>query len=347
MTISAMMFDGPNRPLRRQDFPRPKLAVGEALVKVRLCTLCGSDLHTYSGRRAEPTPTILGHEIIGTIEELGSDLQSVTGEQLQVGDRITWAVAASCGTCFYCQRDWPQKCDHLLKYGHVKDRLHGGLATHCHLVKGTSIIKVPEHLPDELAAPAMCATATSAAAIRLAEEFLKFPDPVALVVGAGLLGCTTTAMLASRGVKVIVVDVEESRLDQARQFGAEHAILPDQLHHFIPRGADACLEFSGSLAGVQTCLEKCRIGGATILIGTVSPTPSVELFPEQLVRKCATIRGVHNYAPRDLATAIEFLAEQGSNFPLQQLGPRFPLNQVNEAFHYAEQHKPTRVLVEC
>jgi putative phosphonate catabolism associated alcohol dehydrogenase len=354
MSIQAMLFDGAGQPLRSVTYPKPVLCEGEALVRVRLCTLCGSDLHTFFGRRTEPTPAILGHEIIGTLEELGPNthLESIDGESLQLGDRITWSVAAACGSCYFCTRNLPQKCEKLRKYGHIREQLHGGLATHCHLLKGTAIVKIPEHLSDETACPAMCATATAAAAIRAGEEVLAYPQPVALIVGAGLLGCTVCAMLASRGVTVLIVDLDPNRLEQAKAFGASQAIQPEKLKAVLSevtegRGADLGLEISGSLGGVELAYSSVRIGGSVVLIGTVSPTPSMPLFPEKLVRRCLTIRGVHNYAPADLLRAVQFLAEHGSRFPFTELGPRYPLSQAEQAFHHAEQHRPTRVLIDC
>ena len=347
MTIRAMLFTGPRQPLQEQQYARPTLAEGEALVRVRLCALCGSDLHTYFGRRTEPTPAILGHEIIGTIDELASPLFTIDGEPLQVGDRVTWSVAVSCGGCFFCERELPQKCQRLKKYGHVKEHLHGGLATHCHLLAGSAILKVPANLSDELAAPAMCATATAAAAVRAAEQVFRFPQPVALIVGAGLLGCTATAMLQQRGVRVIVCDVDEERLALARRFGATEAVRPEHLKTLLPAGADTSIELSGALTGVQCCWDHTRIGGTIVLVGTVSPTPSLEFYPEKVVRNCWTIRGVHNYAPQDLSVALRFLADHGSNYPFANLGPRYPLHQADAAFHHAEKHRPARVLIDC
>ena len=71
------------------------------LVRVTLATICGSDLHTVSGRRGADTPCVLGHEIVGTIAA-PTNLRSATGEKLREGDRVTWSLTTSCGTCYYC-----------------------------------------------------------------------------------------------------------------------------------------------------------------------------------------------------------------------------------------------------
>ncbi len=102
-TAKAMVFDGPGKPLRSANFPLPTLAAGEALVQVSCSTLCGSDVGTFFGRRAAPTPTILGHEIMGFIEGLAEvdPPRDFRGGALVVGDRVTWTVAANCRTCFF------------------------------------------------------------------------------------------------------------------------------------------------------------------------------------------------------------------------------------------------------
>ena len=94
----GMVFDGPGRKLNCATFARPKLAPGECLVRVLGTTLCGSDLHSYEGRRLTPVPTILGHEILGEIEELPTEPPTaIGGRPLAVGDRVVWGLAASCG----------------------------------------------------------------------------------------------------------------------------------------------------------------------------------------------------------------------------------------------------------
>src|SRR5690606_7982528 len=138
------------------------------------CTLCGSDLHTLQGKRDVPVPTILGHEVVGRVADWGGTAPPVdlVGAPLGHGDRGTWAIAASCGVCFFCLRGIPQKCESLFKYGHEqlaeRHLLSGGLATHCHLTKNSAVLQLPEELPDKVASPANCATATVAAALRVA-----------------------------------------------------------------------------------------------------------------------------------------------------------------------------------
>jgi alcohol dehydrogenase len=342
-----------------REFHLPALAPGELLVRVACSTLCGSDLHTYQGRRETPCPTILGHEILGRVAALppGDPPRDLAGRVLALGDRVTWSIAASCGACFYCTRKIPQKCERLFKYGHERATeshpLSGGLADYCHLARGTAVLHVPESLPDEVACPANCATATVAAALRVAGECR---DHVVLVQGAGMLGLTAAAMLAARGAReIIVCDVDASRLQRAKAFGATRTVAVDRgsdalagvvMQSTADRGVDFALELSGSPEAVEAGLPLLRIGGRYVLVGAVFPARDVSLSAETIVRRLVRIEGVHNYQPRDLAAAVGFLADAHARHPFAELiGGRFALADAEAAFRHAISTKAPRVAV--
>ena len=96
-TSRVAVFHGQGRPFTFVDVGLPEPRVGEVLVRNEYTTLCRSDLNTYAGKRTEKTPTILGHEVVGRIERLGPGqvLRDLRGEELRVGDRVTWAIYAS------------------------------------------------------------------------------------------------------------------------------------------------------------------------------------------------------------------------------------------------------------
>lgn len=337
-------------------FDLPPILDDQILVRVTCCTICGSDLHTTLGNRPAPTPSVLGHEIIGVVEAIGSDIRC---DGLSIGDRITWAVAASCGptswasshlqgnggTCFNCERGLPQKCASLFKYGHeaVTDdaarTLSGGLTEYCVLQPGTGIVKLPESVSDEILSPASCATATVMAAVRVAGSLT---DKRVLVTGAGMLGLTTAAVAATRSaMDVTVCDVSPSRLDQAMQFGATRVLdaVPDEQF-------DCIFEMSGNVNAVAAAIDAAAIGAHVILVGSVSPSQPVPLDPERVVRRLMSIHGVHNYCPDDLWNAVEFLAEHHERFPFESLVEKtFSLTETAAAFEYAAKHRPIRVAV--
>jgi alcohol dehydrogenase len=347
-----MVFDEPGRGLRRMEFDWPHPAAGDAVVEVLGCTLCGSDIHSYEGRRSTPVPTILGHEILGRIVDLGDAAPvTVDGQRLSVGDRVVWGIAASCGDCYYCAHGLPQKCEGLFKYGHEAlgpgRNLSGGLATHCLLVRGTPIVRVPPGLPDRVVCPAGCATATVAGALRIAGEV---GGRSCLVVGLGMLGLTACAMLAEAGVSgVLATDLSPSRCELAGRFGAEETFEPEAdevLERTGGRGVDVAFDFTGVPEAVAMTVDSLDLGGSAVWIGSTYPAPALELPAEQVVRRCLTIRGLHNYHPEDLLAAVGLLDSARGRYPFGELvGEGFALQDAEAAFDAAAGGQALRVPV--
>ena len=346
----AAVFEGTRGQLTLLSVPRPAPGSGELLVDVLGCTLCGSDLHTIEGRRRVATPTVLGHEIVGRIAAFGDpDLPwlDLGGETLAIGDRIVWAIVASCGACPACHRGLPQKCQRGVKYGHEQavDRrvLTGGLADACLLAGGTSIVKLPAGMPLEVACPAGCATATVAAAV---EPAGKLAGRTVAVFGLGLLGLTACAMVQTQGAaNVIAIDPSPARRARATAFGATAVLEPGGLDsHDLAERLDLAIEVSGSPAAVSEAIAHATVGGGIHLVGSVAPAGSVAIDPERIVRRLLTIRGIHNYAPRHLLAAVRFLDAQRDAFPFLTLVDRwYSLDASAEAFAEAIRSQAVRV----
>src|SRR5690606_1932517 len=169
-TALAAIWHGTDARFRLTELPLPRPRSGEVLVRNRAATLCGSDLPTIAGGRTTPLPTVLGHEMVGEVVDVGGGALTVDGRPVEPGMRVTWSIGASCGSCVRCTRGIPQKCLRLRKYGHEAVepdwQLSGGLASHCHVVAGTAFVEVPATVLDAVAAPANCATATITCPVR-------------------------------------------------------------------------------------------------------------------------------------------------------------------------------------
>ena len=344
------LFRGPGQAFELHTRPLPRdLAPGEVLVAITLATICGSDLHTSTGRRSAPSPCVLGHEAVGIVLESARP-------GVPKGLRVTWSIADSCGECAPCSR-WalPQKCDHLFKYGHAAlddgHGLNGCYASHIVIRPGTALFAVPDTLTDALAAPANCALAT----VMCALEHLPVPCESALVQGAGLLGVYACAVLRAKGLqRVYCSDAEPERLELLPSFGAIplHAAPgswpanAERIRTDCPHGVDLVVELAGTAAVVPEGMDILRTGGLYIWGGMVHSQTAVSLTGEAVVRKCATLRGVHNYAPRHLQAGLRFLDEQREHLPLDRLvSPPLPLEQLNEAFALTATRRWLRVAV--
>ncbi len=357
---NAAIFHSVGQPLVLTPFDLPDTpGPGEAICTVRMATICGSDLHTIHGRRSEPAPLILGHEILGEIVALGEGLTTdFNGEPLAVGDRVSWTIMACCGRCFFCTHDLPQKCLSLRKYGHMccndAPHLTGGFAEHVVLMAGTAIFKVPESLPDDIATPANCALAT---VINGIDTIDLAAGETVLIQGAGLLGLNLVALCKDAGAdNVLITDVQPDRLAMARAFGADQCF---NLSECTPadvsaaaractngRGADVAFEVCGQGAAVAQGIDALRIGGRYLIAGLVAPGQPVEIDGNTLTRKTLTIKGIHNYAPKHLGAGLAFLARVSNQYPYDQIvTATYPLAEINEAVAEASTGKHIRVAV--
>ena len=357
-TCKAAVFAEAGKPLAIEQFELPEITEpGSALCKVIMSTICGSDLHTISGRRVEPAPSILGHEIIGEITALGPGLdRDRLDNELNIGDRVSWTIMASCGRCFYCGLDLPQKCEHLLKYGHLccndPPHLTGGYAEYIYLFPGTAIFKVPDSIPDEIATPANCALST---VVNAAETIGINRGESVLIQGAGLLGLNLVALASEAGARnVIVTDISESRLKLASSFGADvcldvkqsssKEVLSEINQLTDGHGVDVAFEVCGEKTVATQAVDALRIGGRYLIAGLVMPGSDLGIDGNQVTRKYLTIKGIHNYKPEHLGKALRFLETHWQKYPYAELlGRTFPLSQINEAVRVGASSRYIRV----
>ena len=336
MTGRRQVFDPATGRFQLEEAVLPtQLNPGEVLVRIRLATVCGSDLHTLAGRRAAPGRCILGHEAAGEIVALGAGR-----EALRVGDRVTWSLCDSCGSCVPCtEHALPQKCAHLFKYGHAALDAGGAwagcFASHILLRAGTAVEVVPEQIPDAAAAPLNCAVATAMAAC----DGLPAPGRAALVLGGGLVGLAVAGVLRDRGwPRVAVSDPDPGRTTRARELGFA---VPAAGERF-----DVVVEAAGHPAAVEAGLAAVRTGGWLVWTGLVHDQDRIELAASRIVKGCLTVRGVHNYAPRHLREAIAFLARAGATWPLADwVSPPVPLADLDQALALARSGRWLRVAV--
>lgn len=271
----------------------PPLGAGEILVRVRLATICGSDLHTVTGRRPGPCPSVLGHEAVGEVVAAGP------GAITPPGQRVVWSVTVSCGSCPRCRSGLTAKCTAVRKTGHEPFDgdwpLSGSYAEHIMLPRGTTVVAVPDRMPDAVAAPAACATATVMATLEAAGPL---SGKRVLVVGAGMLGLTAVAAAGEAGADVQVIDRTPERVAQAQDFGGRHS---------DGGPIDVAVDYTGATEAVAAALARLDIGGRLVLAGSVMPAAALPVDPEAVVRRWLTITGVHNYEPRHLHQAVQFL----------------------------------------
>lgn len=359
-TARAAVYDAPNTPFVIRDIPLRDVRPDEVLVRVSMSTICRSDILSYQGLRPNPCPGILGHEIIGVIDQLGGEIsRDMRGDALSSGDRITWTEYFHHGESYYRDvHNMPQKSDGVRKYGHdlvaTDPHLLGGFAEYCYVVPGTGILKIPDELSDEEATPLNCGVATMISVVEATQ--IEMGDVVA-IQGLGLLGLFGCAMTKSRGARLVIgLDSVRNRLEAAKKFGAdvvidisgrsEDDIVGEVRNLAPPDGVDAVIEVCGVPEVVTAGLKMLRIGGRYTLGGIVTPDANVTLDANMLVRNWITLRGIHNYHPRHLIQALDFVMANRERFPFKDIvDSTFKLDDLNEAFKRASERSVLRAAV--
>jgi putative phosphonate catabolism associated alcohol dehydrogenase len=359
-TAKAAVYEAPNAPFALKEFPLRPAKRGEVLVRVTMSTICRSDIHSYEGRRPNPCPGILGHEIIGVIEEIGEGIdKDMRGDSLKVGDRVTWSEYFFDGQCYYREvLDMPQKCHGVRKYGHdlAEQDPHflGGFAEYCYILPGTWILKLPPELSDEEATPLNCGVATMVSVTQAAE--IQMGDAV-VIQGLGLLGLYGAAMAKARGARCVIgLDSVASRLAVAKRFGADHVVdvglvpahcVIDEVRKLCrPDGADAVIEVCGVPEVIPQGLQMLRTGGRYVLGGLVNPNANVTIDANMLVKRWITMRGIHNYHPRHLIQALDFVRSNRERFPFKNIvDSKFALKDLDAAFKKASERSVLRAAI--
>ncbi len=260
------------------DSPAPVAGPGEVLVRVAACGICGSDVHGYdgsSGRRIPPI--VMGHEAAGTVAAVGAGVEGYAA-----GGRVTFDSTVYCGACASCQRGEVNLCDNRQVIGvSCGDyRRHGAFAEY---------VAVPQHilypLPENLSfAEAAMLEATSVAlhAVRVSE--IRGGE-TALVIGAGMIGLLTLQAARALGCeRVMIADVDASRLELARNIGAYEnlnlsgaELVAEVLRRTEGRGVNVVYEAVGRNETVGAAIDCTRKGGTVALIGNIQPEVTLPL----------------------------------------------------------------------
>jgi L-iditol 2-dehydrogenase len=272
------------------DLPRPQAEPGEVLVQVAACGICGSDVHGYdgsSGRRIPPL--VMGHEAAGVVAEVGEGVS-----RFAVGDRVTFDSTVYCGECGYCLRGEINLCDNRQVVGvSTPDFRRAGAFAEFVSVPERIVYKLPEAMPF---ADAAMLEAVSVALHAVAVSDLKGGE-TALVIGAGMIGLLTLQAARAAGcARVLVADVDRTRLKLATEMGADEVILAsgadmvrDALAYTDGRGVDVVLEAVGRDETVTAAVDAVRKGGTVTLIGNI--TPQVTLPLQKVVSRQIRMQG--------------------------------------------------------
>ncbi|MFG3603381.1 NAD(P)-dependent alcohol dehydrogenase [Micromonospora chersina] len=313
------------------EVPTPTAGPGEVLLRVGAVGACHSDLHILDAPAGLfPVPMTLGHEIAGTVDQLGP---GVTG--WSSGDRAAVYGIIGCGRCRACLRGAENAC-RVVPVGGIGLSRDGGLAEHV-VVPASRLLHVGE-MDLTQAAPLTDAGLTPYHAVELARDRLR-PGTSCVVIGIGGLGHMAVQILvATTAVRIIAVDTSVAALDLASRLGAHDVVQagPDSVDRIRalvgppPDGADVVLDFVGADPTVTTARQVVATGGQVLLVGLAGGTlPVRPVADEPPTVPLETVVQVPFWGTRAELQEVIALARSGQ---LQADVQTFPLAEAPEAY---------------
>ena len=371
MQVQAAVMPTPGK-IEIREFAKPTPADDALLLQVDQVGICGSDKHMYLGHTNLNFPVIPGHEVVGTVAEIGKDanqVMNVMGGPIKEGDPVTVVPGSkNCGKCYYCLRfpHRPTLCTNRTIYGfsncEAAPHLTGEFSEYTYIHGNSWVFKVSEGVPEEL----RVLTEPVAVATRAVERAhapgvpqvgagYGIGDSVA-VLGCGPIGLLVIAVLRSTGAgTIIATDIVDSRLDMAKNMGADVVInvggtSPEQRLEQVQdltsgAGADIVIECAGLPGVFAEAIDLVRRGGKVIEVGHYTDSGSVNVRPHQICNKDLDICGVWAYPQIQFQTALDFL--ERTQVPLKDLiTHHLPLARLEEGIHMLGEEGVYKVVIE-
>jgi alcohol dehydrogenase len=278
-TMRALVFHGPNQ-ISLETVPMPRARAGEAVIRVTLTTICGTDLHILKGEYPVKPGLTIGHEPVGVIHELGD---GVTG--YEIGDRVVVGAITPCGQCNFClSGDWSQ-CGGAIGGWRFGNTINGAQAEYLRVPYAqANLAMIPDGLTDEQVVLLADIASTGISAAESAD--LQIGDTVA-IFAQGPIGLCATAGAKLKGASLIItVETDPARIEMSKRMGADVILdfskgdVVDQIKHLTRgKGVDVAIEALGTQSTFENALRVLRPGGTLSSLGVYSGKLSVPLEP--------------------------------------------------------------------
>jgi succinate semialdehyde reductase (NADPH) len=338
-------------PLTMEDIPVPQPRAGEVLIRTAACGVCHTDLHVMKGEVGFPLPGVLGHEVSGTVEEVGAGVDNV-----RPGDRVVGSFIMPCGWCENCSSGWEDLCSTFFAFNRMKGTLYdgesrllrhsgerlsmysmGGLAEYC-VTPATSVFRLPDELDLVDTAILGCSMFTAYGAVRDVAD-LRAGESAA-VVAVGGVGANIVQMAALSGAeRIIAIDVDDSKLAFAREMGATHVVnsrsvdVAEAVAEITGgRGVETAFEAFGSQATTRLATDIVREGGRVVVVGIPAAGTSLDVDLTRVVRRKLQIKGSFGAkARRDIPVLLRLLAAGRLDLS-RVISQRLTLDEAPEAY---------------
>lgn len=371
--IRAAVVSGPGE-IDIQDLDLPKLAPQDFIMKTEMCGICGTDLHlinSLKGFEAEISyPFILGHEFVGTIDEVGKDFEKVdvTGLPLEAGDRVAVSPdgnidTPACGVCYYCKNGLSFFCaNRATRIPPLPPTIRGwqrGYADYRYTHAVEAVYRLPQGMPPEvgvLVEPLSIAIYAFERAYQPGTPWLfqgMGPGKIVVVQGSGTIGLLLTLLSKLCGAyKTIVIGAPNNRLEMCSDFGADITVSIEEIKNPKERikkvkeltpfnkGADIVFEAAGVPSAFTEGIEMVRSGGIFIELGHFTDRGLAEVNPFTVVSKNLSIIGSYGGGAIGFLSAVRLLESYRKTIAFEKIVThKFPLDKVREALETARRYE--------
>ena len=316
-----------NNDIRLEQLPTPQIGPGEILVKVRASGICGTDVMEWY--RLPKAPRILGHEIAGDIVESKSD-------KYHAGQRVFVSHHVPCNDCKFCREDNHTACDTL----HSGNYEPGGYSEYVRVPK-INVDYGVYVLPDQVSYLEGTMIEPLACGVRGLGLIDLRANHTVLILGCGISGILNIQLAKLTGARVIATDINEYRLQKAKEFGADEVRRGDQDLNLKCERVIVC---TGAYAAVEQAF-KC-IDKKGIILFFAIPNRDIAIPIPDFWRHELTVTSSYGAAPADLAEALEFIANKKINVK-DTITQTLPLSQIQQGFKIvAEAKESLKVVLE-
>ncbi|KAH9492945.1 hypothetical protein Btru_023899 [Bulinus truncatus] len=343
INLTALLFQKDD--LRMVDQPVPEPGNGQVQLEMQQVGICGSDVHYWThGRIGDfivKAPMVLGHEASAVVSKVGPNVTS-----LKVGDRVAIEPGVPCRICYYCKSGRYNLCPDM-KFC-ATPPYHGNLARY-YVHDADFCFKLPDHVSFEEAALleplSVGVHATNRAGVGLGNTVL--------VCGAGPIGLVNILTAKAKGASTVcVTDIDESRLNKAKEIGADYILkvtnsdplkVAEAIESLMGDKPDITIECSGAAKSIQTAIYATKSGGVVVLVGLGQDLVEVPVVNAG-VRE-VDIRGIFRYA-NCYPTALAMVASGKVNVK-SLITHRFKLEESIKAFEAAKKGEGIKIIIQC
>lgn len=344
--MKALVYKG-IKEVEIKEVPTPEiLAPTDAIVKVECAAICGSDMHVYHGReKGIDVNTIMGHEFVGTIVEIGSSIKN-----LKIGDEVISPFTTNCGHCYYCEKGLTARCEQSQLYGWVEKGvgLHG---IHAELARIPLADSTLVHKPKELSWEKANLISDNLPTGYFGAEMVEVSEHgIYAVVGCGSVGLMAVISAFLQGAKkVYALDRIPFRLQKAASFGAIPVNIDkeDAVKRINSetggRGVDGVIEAVGSSSPLKLAFDLVRPGGILGSVG-VQAFDQLPFSPPDLYDKNVTLK-FGRCSARHYIDKVLPLIDQMPCDVLDVVTHHFPLSEAKEAYRIFDEEKEKAIKV--